>query len=145
VTRNAKIDQAATAHANYNVVNNKNGHYETVGKPGFTGVDSWAPMTAAGYSSNVYGSGEVANGVNIYLPGNTLAAATQSATRLLSAPYHQAAILGSVGHSEIGIGIPVDVGVGQGFFSGILVADLGTPLGGRQQTSGLGGCSYLSL
>jgi len=52
----------------------------------------------------------------------------------LAAPYHMAAVLGSRGHSEIGIGIPVDVDVGQGFLSGILVVDLGTPLGGRQQS-----------
>ena len=133
-TRNEKIDQAATAHANYSVVNNYLGHYQIVGKPGFTGVNSQARMAAAGYLNNPYGSSEVANSVGVYKAGGMLAAVTRSATQLLSAPYHQAGVLGSVGHSEIGIGIPIDVDVGQGYLSGLLVVDLGTPVGGRQQS-----------
>ena len=133
-TRNEKIDQAAAAHANYNVANNNNSHYQTVGTPGFTGVGSRERMTAAGYLNNPYGSGEVINSVGIYLPGNALAAATRAATQLLAGPYHMAGVLGSRGHSEIGIGIPVDVDVGRGYLSGYLVADLGTSLGSRQQS-----------
>ena len=132
-TRNEKIDQAATAHANYSVVNNVVTHYETAGKPGFTGVDPWARMAAAGYATNPYGSSEVTNSVSVYQAGGKLAAVTQAATRLLSAPYHQAGILGIVGHSEIGIGIP-ESDLGRGFFSGILVVNFGTPVGGRQQS-----------
>ena len=133
-TRNEKIDQAATAHANYSVVNNYLGHSQIVGEPGFTGVNSQARMAAAGYLNNPYGSSEVANSVGLYKAGGMLAAVTRSATQLLSAPYHQASVLGSRGHSEIGIGIPVDVDVGQGYLSGLLVVDLGTPVGGRQQS-----------
>ena len=132
-TRNEKIDQAATAHANYSVVNNVVTHYETAGKPGFTGVDSWARMAAAGYATNPYGSSEVTSSVSVYQAGGKLAAVTQAATSLLSAPYHQAGILGIVGHSEIGIGIP-ESDLGRGFFSGILVVNFGTPVGGRQQS-----------
>ena len=132
-TRNEKIDQAATAHANYSVVNNVVTHYETAGEPGFTGVDPWVRMTAAGYANNPYGSSEVTNSVSVYQAGGKLAAVTQAATRLLSAPYHQAAVLGSRGHSEIGIGIP-ESDLGRGFFSGILVVNFGTPVGGRQQS-----------
>ena len=136
MTRNTKLDQAAIAHANYNVVNNVPGHYETVGRPGFTGVDPWARMTAAGYANYGPGSSEVGNTVWTYRPGETnrFVAITTAAVQLLTGPYHMAAILGNYGHHDIGIGMPIDVDVGQGYLSGYLIAKLGTPLGSRQQS-----------
>jgi uncharacterized protein YkwD len=136
MTRNAKLDQAATAHANYNVVNNVNSHYEVAGKPGFTGGDPWARMTAAGYANYAPGSSEVGNSVWVYRPGesNRLGEITRAATGLLAAPYHMGAILGNYGHHDIGIGILVDVDAGAGYFKGYLIADLGTPLGRGQQS-----------
>lgn len=134
MTRNTKLDQAAIAHANYAVVNNYNGHYEVAGKDGFTGVDPWARMTAAGYANHAPGSSEVANSVWVYRPSERNTAIITAATQLLTAPYHMAGILGSVGHSDIGIGIPIDVDAGAGYLKGYLVANLGTPLGTRQQS-----------
>jgi len=136
MTRNAKIDQAATAHANYAVVNNVNSHYEVAGKQGFTGVDAQARMTAAGYANYAQGSSEVANSAGVYRPGesNRLEAITRAAAGLLTGPYHMSGILGILGHHDIGIGILIDVDAGAGYLSGYLVADLGTPLGARQQS-----------
>lgn len=58
--RNAALDAAATAHANYYRLNfgdpalAGNGlHYETPGKPGFTGADFAARARAAGYSGSI--------------------------------------------------------------------------------------------
>jgi hypothetical protein len=58
--RNAALDAAATAHANYYKLNfgdpalAGNGlHYETPGKPGFTGADFAARARAAGYSGSI--------------------------------------------------------------------------------------------
>ena len=140
MTRNAKIDQAATAHARYNVLNMTLGHYQIKDKPGFTGVDPWARMTAAGYANNPYGSNEVATDFQLYYPKDKVLAATKAAIQLLSAPYHQAAILGSIGQSDIGVGVQstapdaqADV-LSQGYVAVNVVADFGTPIGGRQQS-----------
>ncbi len=133
MTRNTKIDQAATAHSNYLIAQNDLSHYETAGKQGFTGVDPWARMAAAGYLNNPFGSTEVANIVRVYQAGGKLAAVTATAVQLLSGPYHMSGILGSVGHSDVGIGIP-ESDRGRGFFSGILIADFGTPIADRQQS-----------
>ncbi len=58
--RNAALDAAATAHANYYKLNfgdpalAGNGlHYEDPGKPGFTGADFAARARAAGYSGSI--------------------------------------------------------------------------------------------
>src|SRR4051812_37149565 len=58
--RNAALDTAATAHANYYKLNfgdptlAGNGlHYEDAGKPGFTGTDFAARAKKAGYSGSV--------------------------------------------------------------------------------------------
>jgi hypothetical protein len=69
--RNAALDSAATAHANYYKLNfgdpalAGNGlHYEDAGKPGFTGTDFAARAKQAGYSGSV--------NENIGLSGNML-------------------------------------------------------------------------
>ena len=133
VTRNTKIDQAATAHAKYGVLNNVLSHYETDSKPGFTGVDPWARMTAAGYANNLYGSNEVANATPLVNVGDELVGVARAAIGLLAGPYHMAGILGSIGHSDIGIGVQFVTPV-RNLTSAIVIADLGTPLGGRQQS-----------
>jgi len=140
MTRNAKLDQAATAHARYNVLNMTLGHYQIKGKPGFTGVDPWARMTAAGYANNPYGSSEVATDFQLYYPKDKVLAATKAAIQLLSAPYHQAGVLGMVGQSDIGVGVQstapdaqADV-LSQSYVAVNVVADLGTPIGMGQQS-----------
>lgn len=137
ITRNTKLDQAATAHANYNVVNNVFGHYEVAGKPGFTGVDSWARNTAAGYANYAPGTNEVGNVTSVFKVGDELVAVTSAAIELLAAPYHMAGILGNVGQSEIGIGVQFVPPV-RNLTSAVVFADYGTPLGGRQQSLAAG-------
>jgi uncharacterized protein YkwD len=133
MTRNAKIDQAATAHANYGVVNNVFGHYEVAGKPGFTGVDPWARMTAAGYANYAPGSSEVGAVSPVVALGDEFRAVAIAAKELLSAPYHMAAVLGNYGHSNIGVGVQFAPPV-QNQTSAQVWAVLGTPLGSLQQS-----------
>ncbi|MBN2325615.1 MAG: CAP domain-containing protein [Candidatus Omnitrophica bacterium] len=45
------LTQSSEAHANYMVVNNELGHYETEGKAGFTGVRSWDRAAYFGFPS----------------------------------------------------------------------------------------------
>ncbi len=67
---NDKIQKAAINHAKYQGLNNTMTHQEVQGKPGFTGVNFWDRMTAAGFqgsaayeviSGNATGSGTVSS------------------------------------------------------------------------------------
>lgn len=98
--RNSLLEKAAVAHSNYISLNNSymsEGHNETAGKPGFTGVTPSDRVQAAGYpgyaSENMSGSAVATYGAYY----------TQS---LIDAPYHRQAQLGS--GMEVGVGLTKD-------------------------------------
>lgn len=84
VTRNELLDRAAAGHSEYQKANNVVTHVQTVGKPGFTGVNQGDRMLAAGYSykNGSYAFGEVisatSSGSGFYM-----------AEELITAIYHR--------------------------------------------------------
>ena len=81
MTRQAKLDQSALAHANYISLNGSGeGHDETPGKPGFTGATPSARAQAAGYAA---GASE-----NISHTGNEVAGSVFTDI-LVDAPFHR--------------------------------------------------------
>ncbi|MCC6070592.1 CAP domain-containing protein [Massilia sp. GCM10020059] len=84
LTRNELLDRAAAGHSEYQKANNIVSHEQTVGKPGFTGVNQGDRMLAAGYVYNrgTYAYGEVisatSNGSGFYM-----------AEELITAIYHR--------------------------------------------------------
>ena len=98
VTRNELLDRAAAGHSEYQKANNIVSHEQTVGKPGFTGVNQGDRMLAAGYIYNTatYAYGEVisatSNGSGFYM-----------AEELITAIYHRFVIF-EPKFKEIGTG-----------------------------------------
>lgn len=98
LTRNELLDRAAAGHSEYQKVNNVVTHEQTVGKPGFTGVNQGDRMLAAGYVYNksTYAYGEVisatSNGSGFYM-----------AEELITAIYHRFVIF-EPKFKEIGTG-----------------------------------------
>ena len=112
--RNAALDSAATAHANYYKLNfgdpalAGNGlHYEDAGKPGFTGTDFAARAKKAGYSGSV--------NENIGLSGNLLV----SIEWFLDVINHRLTLI-DPRYTDVGFGVINDGKVK------IVVIDLGT-------------------
>lgn len=95
LTRNAKIDAAATGHSNYQRLNTVT-HVQEVGKPGFTGVNLVNRLNAAGYSAPSYFYGEV-------ISASTSASGSYLAEELITAIYHRFAIF-EPRFKEIGAG-----------------------------------------
>lgn len=86
--RQAQLESAAAAHANYIVLNDSysaEGHDETPGKPGFTGVTPGDRTQAAGYSEKGWSENISA--------ANTGAAGSYFTDGLIDAPYHRSAQL----------------------------------------------------
>ena len=86
--RNASIDCAAQAHAEYQRLNNVVTHDETNGLPGYTGAQAPERLRAAGYVLNADG----------YVDGEVIAATVQrdgfaAAEGLMAAIYHRFVIL----------------------------------------------------
>ena len=77
LAQNTKLDAAAAAHSNYQLVNNIPSHFETQGFPGFTGINVVARANAQSYG----GSG-VGEDIAFNLRG------LESMRGLFTAPYH---------------------------------------------------------
>jgi uncharacterized protein YkwD len=105
-----QLDTSASAHANYLQLNGVVGHTETVGQPGFTGVDVAARVAAAGYTAG-FSSEELG-------PFPPSGGDAGGAVRfLLAAPYHADSLLGS--YRDVGFGTTTVTGVS------MLVANVG--------------------
>ena len=117
LAQNKLIDAAAQAHSAYIITNGEAlGHGETVGKPGFTGINSAARMIHAGYRdfdrSTEVAAALVISGV---LPSQAGANLIDS---LMGTPYHRNGILRPE-YSEVGVGFYSDSS------RGILTVDFG--------------------
>lgn len=106
LAQDASLDQAAQAHAAWEIANDQWSHQETAGTPGFTGVDWWDRDVAVGYR----GSG----GEEVLTNGASSGAAAVDV--LVNMIYHRAALLQFR---------PVDVGIG---YSGASAAHVQTPV-----------------
>lgn len=73
---------SAQNHATYNVLNNTSGHYETAGKPGYTGYVAQDRARAVGYTAPFVS--EVASGASDALEG---------VRKLWDAPYHRLGLM----------------------------------------------------
>ena len=91
------LTKAAQNHANYLVANHQNGHYETPGKPGFTGKMPHERAIAAGYKVAMLTENVTNNSLNY----------KDAIDNLFSAIYHRFGFLDFVS-DEIGIAVAQD-------------------------------------
>ncbi len=110
LAQNSLLDQAAQNHAEYSRIAQQ-GHSESSGVAGFTGVTPEDRVTAMGYSwgsvreilsIQVWGSG-VAGNVTNDLVSVTQLSATANLKGLLNAPYHLAAAMSL--NRDVGVGL----------------------------------------
>ena len=92
VAQNAKLDQAAQAHAQYNILYG-NFHSEVAGNVGFTGVDPGARMIAAGYNWADYDENVAA--AQLYFGADLV-------NELACVPYHR---LGVFAYALVDVGV----------------------------------------
>ena len=107
LAQNANLDQAALAHANWQLLNNTYSHTETTGTTGFTGATPTNRATAAGYSPSGSVSESLAFGTSPSKSGRGEAGIRE----LLSAPYHAATMLDSARDVGISVRSPIDLGL----------------------------------
>ena len=130
------MDQAAQAHADWEVANDVYGHEEVAGTPGFTGVEWWDREAALGYTP--------ASGEEIASSGYAAVAAVNG---LVNVVYHRIGILTFES---------VDVGIGHSTRSASHVSDplvidiavpRGDPIRGRGQfaQTSIGGAAIWPL
>lgn len=90
LAQNAKLDVASTGHVDWLLLNNRYGHYQVVGTPGFTGVFPEQRMASAGYSALFE---FVFTETNTYSYGPTVGQGEYLTRKLLNAPFHEVAML----------------------------------------------------
>jgi len=105
---NAALDVAAKGHADWSLINNFIGHYQTANTPGFTGISPENRMTAAGYSKNGSFSGQDES-VTMQKSSNKSGFGATSVRQLLNAPFHAASLL--EGWRDVGISVRNDIDV----------------------------------
>jgi len=110
MAQNAQLDAAASAHANYQVINSVVSHLEDAGNPnGFTGVFAADRIAAAGYTD----AGALTDEISGFLGTSQKAGLGEPALRnLLNAPYHLQGLMS--GFRDVGISVRsnADTGVG---------------------------------
>jgi hypothetical protein len=129
LSQNANLDTAAKNHSDWMLLNNTLSHAEVAGTTGFTGLNSVARDTAAGFTS-LDGNEDI-----FALSGGTGLLAgfgDVSARSLLSAPYHLfaslSACMGISVQSISSVGLPVGLGVNLA-----TTIDFAVPQGGTYQ------------
>ncbi len=98
VQRNVVLDRSAAAHANYLTRNRAlytEGHYESAGRPGYTGATPAQRIQAAGYTGN----GTAENIALVSYPLGEL-----STDDLIDAPYHRQAQFGPYMEAGVAMG-----------------------------------------
>jgi uncharacterized protein YkwD len=96
---NTALETAALGHANWNLVNNFSGHFQTAGTPGFTGIGFEDRYVAAGLS------GFTGTDENTDLVGTNAKTGFGAfgIRALLSAPYHARGVL--AGYTNVGMAV----------------------------------------
>lgn len=114
LTRNTQVDAAALGHSNYLRLNNTVSHDQTVGAPGFTGVNLINRLAAAGYGlPGGYAIGEV-------ISATTDTSGFYQAEELITAIYHRFVMFEPV-FKEVGTGATTVSG-GYTYFTADLTA-----------------------
>ncbi|TAL65671.1 MAG: CAP domain-containing protein [Burkholderiaceae bacterium] len=144
ISESTALDQAALAHANWLLVNNYTGHYESAGVPnGYTGVSPQDRGVAAGYTYATSSTSPVPNYVfyqsgEVYASeGATAYSPTVAVRQLLAAPYHVDVMM--LGVRNIGIGYEDSNTAGTTATYGartLVNIDFGVPAGATQQDLG---------
>lgn len=121
LTRNSRVDSAALGHSNYLRLNNTVSHDQTVGAPGFTGVNLTNRLSAVGYAlTGGYAIGEV-------ISATTNTSGFYQAEELITAIYHRFVMFEPV-FREVGTGASTVPG-GYTYFTADLTATNGLGAG----------------
>lgn len=110
LAQSTQIDAAARAHADYQLRNNLDSHFEDKQKypQGFTGVDEKARITAQGYLD--FGAGADEYVISTSAGGKT-GLGERAVRSLLSAPYHLRELMGSYRDVGFSVRSGSDVGI----------------------------------
>lgn len=102
LAQNTKLDTAAKAHADWQLLNHYFGHYEVVGTPGFTGVFPADRLVAAAYGATgtFVEDDDIATRIGL---SNKTGFGKEGLRGLLNAPYHAKSLL--TGNREIGVSV----------------------------------------
>lgn len=112
LAQSTKLDTAAKAHADWQLLNNFSGHQETPGTSGFTGATAEARVVAAAYG--VSGSFAVNDDiVSVFGRSIKTGYGREGIRDLLNAPYHAKSLL--TGNREIGVSVRSSADVGSTF------------------------------
>lgn len=128
LSQDTRIDAAARAHADYQLINWTNSHYETFGNPGFTGQNGGARIGYQGYSWAAYG-----DNISMKLGSNSKTGYGEKSVRdLLSAPFHSNSLLGFF--RDVGFGIRNNVDAGSANSGAVTQINLAyTSAAGKQE------------
>lgn len=109
LAQSTALDNAAKGHADWQLINNFRGHFQTVGTAGFTGASAGDRASAAGYSWTGLAD------ENTSVIGSNVKAGygASSVLTLLQAPYHAAGLLN--GWRDVGFSVRNDVEVSSTF------------------------------
>lgn len=99
LNQNAQLDTASQNHTYYQAVNDRVGHFQVAGLPGFTGVTAQERGIAAGYTD------QLSYGENLVYSSYTAKSGfgRSGTVGLLAAPYHLRSLMDL--HREVGINI----------------------------------------
>ncbi|SEB26337.1 CAP domain-containing protein [Variovorax sp. YR216] len=98
LVRNSALDAAARGHANWLLLNNRNGHYQTERTQGFTGVNVLDRASTAGYSA-----GWVEDENASFARSSATGVGQLSIRTLLSGPYHMRGLVD--GYRDVGLAV----------------------------------------
>lgn len=104
--QDARLDQAALAHADWMLIHNRQTHYEDpLNALGFTGVYPWDRAMHAGYPSSVVGEG-----ITFGLEGTQVNRGERGIRELLAGAYHAIGLLKPMRDVGISVRTGADVG-----------------------------------
>jgi hypothetical protein len=133
--QNTNLDTSSANHIGWMVNNNTASHSEVASTTGFTGVNPWDRMTAAGYNWSLVD--EVMASISI---ANKTGWGTNGARSLLAAPYHLKGLMW--GELDIGISVKsgstsgADINAPSAAAISWLVSDMGAPSNSAGQAQG---------
>lgn len=129
LTQNTLVDAAARSHADWQLINWINSHYESSGTTGYTGYNGGNRIQYQGYT-NLLGYGD-----NIGMRTGTNSKTgygVESIRGLLSAPFHSRSLLGYF--RDVGFGVRNNVDAGSANFGVVSQINLAySSTGGKQQ------------
>jgi hypothetical protein len=133
LAQNTAADTAARGHADWLLMNNFLGHFQTAGTPGFTGISAQDRLIAAGYAANAAAMFPELGEVQFNSGGAKAGFGSFGLRHLFNAPYHLAGMLR--GNRDVGVALRTGSDIGLPLITrNVLNIDLATLKSQSQQS-----------